>query len=469
MTRSLRLRLLAFSALFVAMALAAVWLTLGALFERQIAAEYEARLGAVVDSLAANLALDPAGGSGSWAIERQPIDPRYGIPGSGEYWQISGPMEKPLRSRSLWDTTLPDGGAPVTEGSKLASLTGPAGDRLVALAADVTVGEGKKSAAFRIVAATSRDSFDAAVAGFESSLVRMLALAGAFLLVASALQVTIGLRPLTALSRQVASIRSGTSRRLADGGPSETVALVREVNQLLEAREHDLEKARNRASDLAHGLKTPLTILSQVAEGMASPAKGLHGNRRRDRQGNGRRTEAGAIAEQVDAIRQRVDRQLALARMSSLHGRRTDLHEAISKLVGVVRQLPSDGPIEWEGRIEKGVGAACDPADFAEATGNVLDNARKFARSLVRVSASQRDGRVVVQVEDDGPGVPEAEIGRILMRGGHLDGRASETGLGLAITADILEAHGGRLTVGNRKEGGLSVRMDWPVAADGRS
>jgi signal transduction histidine kinase len=176
-----------------------------------------------------------------------------------------------------------------------------------------------------------------------------------------------------------------------------------------------------------------------------------------------------AIAEQVDAIRQRVDRQLALARMSSLHGRRTELRDAVAKLIAVVRQLPTEGPLSWENRISEGLAAACDPADFSEAMGNVLDNARKFAQSRVVISAANEAGRVAVKVEDDGPGVPEAEIGRILMRGGHLDGRASETGLGLAITADILEAHGGRLAVENRKEGGLCVRLDWPAAPDGKA
>jgi signal transduction histidine kinase len=456
MMRSLRLRLLAFSALFVALALAAVWFILGALFERQIAAEYESRLGAVVDSLAANLVKNPAGGMDDWIVEREPVDPRYGVPGSGEYWQVSGSLAKPLRSRSLWDATLPETGPLVAKGSPLAALTGPAGDRLVALASRVTVGEGPDAANFTIVAATGRREFDAAIADFGDGLVRMLGLAGLFLLVASALQVTIGLRPLNALSQEVADIRSGASRRLADGGPSETVALVREVNQLLEAREHDLEKARNRASDLAHGLKTPLTILSQVAERMAH-------------EGSMRPDAAEAIAEQVAAIRQRVDRQLALARMSSLHGRRTELREAVNKLIAVVRQLPSDGPLSWDNRIGEGLAAACDPADFSEALGNVLDNARKFARSHVIVSARDADRRVLVQVDDDGPGVPEADIQRILMRGGTLDGKASETGLGLAITADILEAHGGRLTVENRKEGGLSVRMDWPAASRTRA
>jgi signal transduction histidine kinase len=457
MMRSLRLRLLAFSAVFVGLALAAVWFILGALFERQIAAEYESRLGAVVDSLAANLVKNPAGGMDAWLVEREPVDPRYGVPGSGEYWQVSGSLAKPLRSRSLWDATLPETGPLVTKGSPLAGLTGPAGEQLVALASAVTVGEGPDAANFTIVAATGRSAFDAAIADFGDGLVRMLGLAGLFLLVASALQVTIGLRPLNILSRQVADIRSGASRRLADGGPSETVALVREVNQLLEAREHDLEKARNRASDLAHGLKTPLTVLAQVAERMG-----------RTQRAGGANASA-AIAEQVDAIRQRVDRQLALARMSSLHGRRTELRDAVAKLIAVVRQLPTEGPLSWENRIPEGLAAACDPADFSEAMGNVLDNARKFAQSRVVISAANEAGRVAVKVEDDGPGVPKAEIGRILLRGGHLDGMASETGLGLAITADILEAHGGRLTVENRMEGGLCVRLDWPAAPDGKA
>ncbi len=441
MRTSLRLRLLAFSALFVALALAAVWQLLGSLFERQIAHEYEARLGAVIDTLAANLVK----GDGGWRLEREPVDPRYTMPGSGEYWQVTG-QGVSLRSRSLWDGLLKGEGRKVA-GGPIFTQTGPIDDPVVALASAITIGEGADAGSFTIVAATPRENFDTAVADFRSQLVAMLTIAGLALLVASALQVTLGLAPLTALSRQVADVRSGAARRLPETGPPETGALVREVNKLLEAREQDVEKARHRASNLAHALKTPLTILAQIAEQLS-----------------GKSARAAEIGEQVEAIRQRVDRQLALARMSALTGVSTEVEPVIRKLVYVVRRLPTEAPLRWNLTLEPGLAAACDAADFSEALGNVLDNARKFAVSAIEVASTAGPGTVAVTVCDDGPGVAEHELARIIERGGRLDSKASETGLGLAITAEILEAHGGSLTVANGPEGGLAVTLAWPRA-----
>jgi signal transduction histidine kinase len=447
MGASLRTRLLLSAAVFVGLALAAVWFILAGLFERQIAAEYEARLGAVADTLAANLVRK----AGGWTIDREPVDPRYGVPGSGEYWQVTGDVAKPLRSRSLWDTTLAETGPLAARGSSLISLVGPVDEQLVAVSTRITV-ENSEPASFTLVAATHRDAYDAAVDGFASQLFTMLAATGIFLMLASALQVTVGLAPLTALSRRVADIRSGTARRLPEEGPQETGALVREVNQLLEARERDLDKARNRASDLAHGLKTPLTILAQIAERMEASRSALA------------KVSGTEIAEQVGAIRQRVDRQLALSRMSGLHGQKTDMRAATDKLVNVVRQLPTQGTVEWHNKIPPEVMAACEMNDFAEALGNVLDNARKFARTRIELTGGLRGAMAWLTVTDDGPGVPDGQVERIAERGMRLDTKESETGLGLAITREILEAHGGRLSLANAADGGLAVTLELPGA-----
>ena len=445
MRNSLRLRLMAFAALFVALALAAVWQMLGSLFERQIAHEYEARLAAVVDTLSANLVLK----DGQWLLEKEPVDPRYAIPGSGEYWQVTG-SGAALRSRSLWDATLAGKGERIG-GGPIFAQKGPLDDPVVSLASQITTGEGANAASFDIVAATPRESFDAAVAAFSSQMIAMLTITGLALLVASALQVTFGLAPLVGLSRQVADIRSGAARRLSETGPSETGDLVREVNQLLEARELDVEKARHRASDLAHGLKTPLTILAQIAESLAS------------KRGSGRARE---IGEQIDAIRQRVDRQLALARMSALTGVSTQVEPAVRKLVEVVRRLPTEQKLRWNVRIAPQLAVACDMADFSEALGNVLDNARKFARSKIEISAVASNNGIVITVCDDGPGVAPEGLALMLERGSRLDAKASETGLGLAITGDILNAHGGQIAVANRAEGGLCITLTWPDRAE---
>lgn len=445
MTLSLRLRLLAFSAVSIVLALAAVWYLLGAVFERQIARDHERRLSAVTDTLAAKLELAATG----WQLRQQPVDPRYGVPGSGEYWQINGDLPQPLRSRSMWDTSLGTVEGKPLAGSGLVTMTGPAGEPVVVFAVPVDFTENGKNHRFTLVAATSRAAFDEAVASFRAQMLQMLLVTGTALILASALQVMAGLSPLSNLPQQVADVRSGLLRRMAEGGPKETEPLVNEINQLLEARERDLDKARNTASDLAHGLKTPLTILSQISEEIA-----------RGRQ----KRLASEMAGQVAAIRERVDRQLAVARMSSLHGRTTQLREAVLKLSAVIRRLPAPGPVVWEIDGLPDCALACDLADFTEALGNILDNARKFTRSRVEISTEHDGDMVAITVGDDGPGVPEDRLAAILERGVRLDSAASETGLGLAIAREIAEANGGSLRLANRAQGGLQTILTLPAA-----
>lgn len=445
MMMSIRARLLFAGVILIALALALVWVILSNLFTLHIAREYEKQLVAVIDTLAANLTVK----DGIPVLGSEPSDPRYSIPASGFYWQVSGGPDKLLRSRSLWDQELSTGNAVDIPGASLHAAEGPDGQPLLAEIETIEVEGPQPAPQFTIAAAIDRSDYDMANAQFSSSLASMLAITGLVLTGAAALQVYLGLLPLSQLRSDLNIVRSGDWPRMPDRGPVETRQLVSEINALLETRDNAIDKARNRASDLAHGLKTPLTALAQVADSLP-PALGP--------------VQGREMHEQIAVIRQRIDRQLALARLGAERKSAMPVTESIEKLLIIMRKLSVERGLEWESTLQPGMVVACDQTDFSEALGNILDNARKFAAKRVSVSAQRNAAGVVIRIEDDGPGIPQERHSEALHRGVRLDQKAGESGLGLAIAEDILLAHGGTLELGRSALGGLMVSLFWPSA-----
>ena len=442
--RSLWFRLSAAAALFVALALIFVWFALSRLFENHVMAQYERELVSVIDTLAANL----DSGNGGLKLASEPSDPRFSVPAGGRYWQVWLKGSPLLRSRSLWDTEIKY--SEQEEGyDHLTAIDGPSGDTILALSQKLNI-EGSKGALDVIVtAAADKADLDAALASFSHSLVAMLSLTAILLLSALGLQVFFGLRPLEELRDAVARVRTGEASKIDDTGPSEVRPLVSEINTLLLGERAAAERAKARASDLAHGLKTPLTILGQIGETLT---------------GKDQAEAAGQIMEQVGLIRSRIDRQLALSRIAATGKERVEAKVIVGKLLAAMRQMPAPNSICWESDIPVRLAAAADPGDFAEAVGNVLDNARLHANSKISVSAVETGASLLLSVEDDGEGIAAADYGRVLARGQRLDESSQGSGLGLAITSDILRAYGGALSLDRAAIGGLKVAMEWPLA-----
>jgi signal transduction histidine kinase len=442
--RSLGFRLLAGAALFVTIALILVWFALAQLFERHVMAQYQRELVSVIDTLAANLDINEKG----LVLKTQPADPRYTIPAGGRYWQAWLTGTPVLRSRSLWDTELKYSEVPEAYGD-IVTIDGPSGAPLLALSQKLNIEGDKGSFDVVVTAAADKWEVDASLANFSRSLFMMLALTAVLLLLAAGLQIHFGLRPLDDLRRAVARIRAGGAARIDESGPAEVRPLVLEINTLLLGERAAVERARARASDLAHGLKTPLTILSQISESLKSEKHDM---------------AAEQIQEQVDMIRSRTDRQLALARVAASGMAAVEIEPMVDRLVAALRRMPSGRKISWQTDIGEGLIAAADPGDFAEATGNVLDNARLHAMSRVKVKAVLDGRRVRLSVEDDGEGISKKDLHRALERGQRLDEAQEGTGLGLAITADIMRAYGGLIRLDHSSIGGLRVMMEWPLA-----
>lgn len=450
--RSLRLRLLVASVISIAVALAIAGFGLSALFERHVERRAKAELATYTHQLVASLAF---GDGGAVTLSRTLADPRFDQVFSGLYWQLreeGGDLL--LRSRSLWDHVLPLPTDTLLPGNVHDhTLPGPQDAELLVQEQLVIYSKPSGQRTIRIAVALDRQEITEASEEFTEEMIPALALL-AFVLVAAAwLQVRVGLRPLEAVRRGVNAIRSRRQLRLEGPFPDEVMPLVSEVNDLLEAQENAIERARTRAGDLAHGLKTPLTVLFGDARKL------------RDR---GESEIASEIEELAHSMQHHIDRELTRTRIAREAGREkleADLGAVVGKLVATLQRTPRGEALAWTLTLPVGLMVAVEPVDLAEVAGNLLENAVKWGKSHVRVSARQDGGSVILSIGDDGKGVPDELIAALGRRGARLDEQVPGTGLGLAIAKEILEAYDGGLELGNDPDGGLTVTAWLPVAS----
>jgi len=452
---SLRLRLLAAGGASVLLALALAGLGLVLLFERHVERRIELELESHLRQLIDGLDRAP---NGALELARPPAEPRFAEPLSGLYWQIA---EEPpeargtvLRSRSLWDAALRLPPDPIASGEvHRHTVPGPGGASLMVVERRVALPARLGGGAVRAAVAVDRAEIHAAGWAFAVELAPSLLALAAILVAAAWVQVRVGLRPLDALRRRLAAVRAGREARLGAAGlPDELSPLVAELDHLLEAQDAALARARARAADLAHGLKTPLTVLAAQATLL------------RD-QGQGKL--AGEIEGVAEGMRRHVERELARARAGAGRAARQAAPAPVARQVlAVVGRTPRGQALDWELEIPEELTAEADEQDLAEMLGNLAENAAKWARERVRISGGSTglpEGGVMLAVEDDGPGIPESEAETALARFGRLDATKPGTGLGLAIVGDLVEAYGGSLALGRSPQlGGLRAELRLP-------
>ena len=446
---SIRLRLLIAAAIAVIVALAIAGTGLIFLFERHVERRVARELTGYLNQLIAATSVAPDGGL---SVAGGPADPRFATPLSGLYWEVDTPGGTTgIRSRSLWESTLQLSGAVPADGRlHTTEVTGPEDRRLFVVDRVIHDASGK---IFRVAVAEDHRSVEIATSEFAVELVPSLAILAAVLILAMWLQVTVGLKPLERLRRAVSNVVTGDSARLETTVPTEVQPLAEEINRLLDAQAKALVKARSGATDLAHGLKTPLQVLS--------------GDIRKLR-------EKGEvqIADEIDTvaatIRRHVDRELARVRVApaaAARDARTDVAAVAARVIAVVKRTPQGERLTFAIDAPPGVTAAIDEADLAEILGNLIENAARYAKARVRVAAEDRGGATRISVSDDGPGIPDQAHAAALARGVRLD-TAGGTGLGLAIVTDVVDAYGGQLDIGNAGPG-LNVTVTLPHRHNG--
>ncbi len=451
---SLRFRLFLAAATSIVAALVIAGIFLSLIFKRYVHSRIDAELAVHLSQLAG--ALTDEANNGKIDIAYELADPRFDIPLSGLYWQVSKDGKPLLRSRSLWDQQLPIPSDPSRlSPSKHRLIRGPGNKPLIALARSVIVETKEGEASLLLQVAVDQNEAVRSLKGFNLQIGLSLAVLAVVLVIAAWLQITVGLSPLRHLRERLNEMRLGTKSRLEGQYPAEVQQLVGELNALLEAQEQSMKRSRARAGDLAHGLKTPLAILAAESRNLRK---------------RGQIEAAREIESQIETMRRFVERQLARTRARGRTGGlavATRVQSSVERLFAAMKRLPRGDEIRWQSNVPNGIAVDLDPEDFDEVFGNLLDNARKFAKSEVVFRCEERGDGVCLSVEDDGCGIPEEGIAIAKERGMVLDGARSGSGLGLAIAQDVLETYGGRLELLGRKEGGLKA-VTW-LPKNGRS
>lgn len=449
--RSLRLRLMVLAAITIALTLTAAGASLVVVFERHLKARLGLELEARWTEIARAFTL---GDEGEPRLAYAPADPRYDQPYSGIYYTILPADGPDLRSRSLWDSELARVASPTAEErGKPVETSGPNGSRVYMVSKPVSIAHATGDKAYTISVAVDHAEIDAMAGEFAAEVRLALVVLAGLLLSGTWAQIALGLKPLDALRAELDRIRTGRAERLAGRFPEELDPLVSDLNGLLERQDALVRRARERAGTLAHGLKTPLTIIQSEA-------------RKLERSGV---TEVAAVLrEQVQAMDMHVARELSRARLQGRQvgsGQWASVVATARRIVDLERRLPRGDELTWIVDVPEGLRARMDSADLAEVLGNLIDNARKWARGRVVVTARLEAGRLAIEVSDDGPGIPDGMRDRVLERGVRASGETEGSGLGLSIVGEVLEAHGGGLVVDTGPAGGCRVN----VTVDGHS
>lgn len=446
--RSLRLRLFAAATLAVILSLAGAGFVLVALFERHVTRQYDAECQSFLRQLSSAVEFRSDGGI---ALSRHLDDARFGEPLSGLYWQIEEDKTGLiLGSRSLWDARIPLPKDSLAQGAVDSHvLPGPKGAPVRVQERMITFDLPGGSRALRMAVAIDMAEISDARRAFAADLWPSLGAIGFLLLAATWVYIGIGLKPLDKIRWRLNEVRNGASRRLAGDFPAEVTPLVEEVNALLAAQDESLARARARATDLAHGLQTPLAVLQSDAERLRA---------------RGQSDIADGMSQLAGQMRRHVQRELARARTGGATvGRSTLLAPILERLVASLRRTPAGEALAWRLNIPEGLRVAADPEDLTELFGSLLDNACKWGRAEVQIEAVVEDGAARITVLDDGPGAPEAALASLTDRGVRLDESVPGTGLGLAIARDIALACDGDLQLSNRPGGGFSAMAELPT------
>ncbi|MGH6718046.1 MAG: sensor histidine kinase [Alphaproteobacteria bacterium] len=301
----------------------------------------------------------------------------------------------------------------------------------------------------RFAVAGDRAEILAAMRAFNATLAASLGLLGVGLVVAIVVQVRFGLHPLGRIRRAIAQVRAGEADRLEGEFPVEIAPLSEELNLLLDHNAQVVERARTQASNLAHGLKTPLAVLLNEANATGGPL-------------------AETVRRQAAAMRRQIDHHLSRARAAAaarVLGQRTPLADVVEDLRRTLARIHVERPVVLETAVPPALAFRGERQDLEEMIGNLADNACKWARSRVRIAAHEAAGRVVCVVEDDGPGLPETARETVFGRGRRLDETVPGTGHGLAIVREIAELYGGAITLEGAATGGLRAVLTLPAAA----
>jgi len=443
---SLTRRMIGVAALWIVALLLIGGFALDRVITRSIVDSFDNQEVFILNSMIASSEIGP---DGEVRFNRPPADQRFVEPYSGLYFQISGAGAETFPSRSLWDRRLrvsdthSDLKPHLYDSDEFSTPDHAEALRIVERDAILP----GSTVRWRFQVAESREPLDDQLKHLRLIVFWSFLALGVGLILLAALQTFYGLWPLRRVRNEVADIRSGEKTRISDDFPAEVRPLTEEINQLLAHAEAQAEEARRHAGNLAHALKTPLTVITNAATARAPEL-------------------ADTVCREALVMRRQVDHHLARARAI---GRRASAQsravvwESLEAVQRAVDRLHEGVTVDIAGDHQAQV--RVERQDLDEMLGNLVENAAKYGGGRVFVTVEPNGNKVDVLVEDDGPGIPEDRRGELFTRGARLDTTGKPgTGLGLAIVRDVAEIYGGRGTLGESEDrGGVLARLSLPA------
>ncbi|KKC25706.1 sensor histidine kinase [Sphingomonas sp. SRS2] len=443
--------MISIAALWIIVLLVGGGFALDRVLSEAITRNFDAQLEYVLNAMIGSAEIGP---DGEVRFNRPLGDQRFLEPYSGLYWQVAATGHEPFRSRSLWDRALRQGEEHQGQKLHVADSSEFDGEPLRVLDREVRLPGSTTEWRFQVAA--SRANLNDQIAVLRRTLVRSFAILGLGLIILAALQATYGLWPLRSLRRGVAAVSSGISSRIDAKLPDEVRPLVEELNELLAHNERQAEEARRHAGNLAHALKTPLTVLMNEAVANSPEL-------------------AETVARTTGDMRRQVDHHLARARAVGRRANaqaRSEVWPSLKAVERAMARMHRHVTVDLAGD-QKAV-VHVERQDLDEILGNLIENAAKYgqgrvfvtvARDAAGAGAAKKIDFIEIMIEDDGPGIPAAAREKLFERGARLDTGKPGTGLGLAIVRDVIGIYGGRITLEESEDlGGLLVRVRLPAA-----
>ena len=446
---SLTLRAIFFSTIWAAISLVAIASVITALYRSAAEKSFTNILSAQLFNLIAATDIDDNG-----KLNGAPDlgDIRYQQPDSGWYWSVEPVTSKVsggLQSLSLGGSGIAApalGAVPFNSDFRRNYLAdGLDGEMVDVYETEVSLGTEDQVARFRVMG--NHNEFEAEISEFSKSLYLYLGLFGLGSIAVNAIAILAGLHPLKRAREALAAVREGKAQRLDGVFPQEIEPLANEMNAMIDNNRRIVERSRTQVGNLAHSLKTPLSvIINEGREFGGRPGK--------------------LVGEQALAMQTQIQHYLQRARVAAQRGSvvfRVPVLPVIERMLRVMRKLNPDKRIDLEGHADN-VMFAGESEDFEEILGNLLENAAKWGKKRIRVSVAPNSMAFSVSIADDGPGLGDDQMAEALKRGRRLDETKPGTGLGLSIVAETVREYGGDLKLARSDLGGLGVTFTLPRA-----
>jgi signal transduction histidine kinase len=440
---SLKFRLLGLALVWSAVALIVAGLVISSLLRQFVERNFDAGLSATMVSIMVGTEFDQ---TGNLVLANPVIDPRFEQPLSGWYWQVSTASEIVARSRSLWDVDLGTGAGEPDGSVVTATTTDSSGRAIRLMRRDFTVPGGTER--MRVLVSMPAEIIDAEVASIVNPLALSLALLGLGIAIAIGLQVHFGLQPLARMGRNIVAVRRGEMALLPQERYREIAPVVTELNGLIEHNRDVIARARTHVGNLAHGLKTPLSVLDNEIAGR-KPA------------------DEAILSEVSQTMNRMIGHHLRRARSAAtlgVIGTRTDVAETVNDLLPVFRGVYADRRLTISADVPAGLYFAGERQDLEEMLGNLIDNACKWTTQRVDITAAADNGHLSLRIADDGPGMGSEEAEAAKARGVRFDEAKPGSGLGLSIVEDLVQLYDGKLSFAANEPRGLVAALTLPAA-----